>query len=777
MATNDTAALVVALSAQVDKFQKDMDKANAVANKSVKAIEDRFEAANREIGAKLSSLSYAASSQLGTLGSVLRTLGPAGTATAVAFGGAALAFKAMVDAAGELAEKAKGIRDFAESTGLSALQVQALSKAAGQVGVNSDEAQGAIVKLTSELDLLQKGQGTLREQLLRVNPSLVDQLETARSTSEAITILGKAFDGLDSTFQRNALAKAIGGRGGAAVVARLFPGLDLTKLAADLEASGKALDDNLIKKLPQLQLEIEKMSKKAKENIVSIFAEDALTRQRDFAQNILNISEAVKNFKMSADFKALLAGIGPSLSGAVFGNDFADNLTKMEAAISHFIKTGDYKTFKDTFGPAAKGALFGSPSPGPVPPPAAPTPALPQANQQQDEAQRLFELREKLIDQVAKYTKMAKEGESNPFFKEDAADAERFGKQLDQVEQKIADLNKTKSEPLKLTVTPAQQQPAAPTAAAQLQAFRESISLRENDLTLAEQQRLKQLEQNAAIEANQRVAVGAAAGMRTFTLAQQNLILAIKEQLGVATEQEIVETRIANLRALQAKGIISDSEKIAQAEAIIRKEAKETAQQLEVRASKLPQVTRYLQDARDASKQVDQTLANAFSAGENAFADFVTGAKNARQAFTDFANSVLRDIAKMAFRSLLGGLFGTAGTGGLSDLLKGLFGGGRASGGPVVPGKAYRVNENTPNSEWFFPGTPGQIVPNEVMRAPSGNVSVTVGGTVVYGNPDDATLRRLEAQSQRQAEMIRVQTRQLLSSSHASKTGVARAIA
>lgn len=43
MASNDTAALIVAMSANLDKFYKDMDAASGRADKTVKAIEDRFE--------------------------------------------------------------------------------------------------------------------------------------------------------------------------------------------------------------------------------------------------------------------------------------------------------------------------------------------------------------------------------------------------------------------------------------------------------------------------------------------------------------------------------------------------------------------------------------------------------------------------------------------------------------------------------------------------------------------------------------------------------------
>ncbi len=80
---------------------------------------------------------------------------------------------------------------------------------------------------------------------------------------------------------------------------------------------------------------------------------------------------------------------------------------------------------------------------------------------------------------------------------------------------------------------------------------------------------------------------------------------------------------------------------------------------------------------------------------------------------------MLKKIAEAVLQaSLLGqgplaGLFGTSPTGGgsvgglLGGLFKGLFG--RASGGPVARGQAYRVGENGP--EMFIPNTNGRIAP------------------------------------------------------------------
>lgn len=70
----------------------------------------------------------------------------------------------------------------------------------------------------------------------------------------------------------------------------------------------------------------------------------------------------------------------------------------------------------------------------------------------------------------------------------------------------------------------------------------------------------------------------------------------------------------------------------------------------------------------------------------------------------------------------------TAGGGGGFDLgaflgsglswLFGLFGGGRASGGQVLPGRLYEVGEA--GREWFAPSIPGQVIPNSVIKAAAG---------------------------------------------------------
>lgn len=79
------------------------------------------------------------------------------------------------------------------------------------------------------------------------------------------------------------------------------------------------------------------------------------------------------------------------------------------------------------------------------------------------------------------------------------------------------------------------------------------------------------------------------------------------------------------------------------------------------------------------------------------------------------ALSVLDSIARDAIRSGIGAIRGGGGSGGgilggVLSIASAVFGGapGRATGGPVSPGRAYRVGESGP--ELFVPTTSGRIV-------------------------------------------------------------------
>ena len=86
------------------------------------------------------------------------------------------------------------------------------------------------------------------------------------------------------------------------------------------------------------------------------------------------------------------------------------------------------------------------------------------------------------------------------------------------------------------------------------------------------------------------------------------------------------------------------------------------------------------------------------------------------------ANQMLAEIAADAVRGGLGAIFGS---GGLGGLIGGLFGlPGRATGGPVAPGRPYVVGERGP--ELFVPTASGRVE----VPMPGGGRDVRVAITI-----------------------------------------------
>lgn len=101
------------------------------------------------------------------------------------------------------------------------------------------------------------------------------------------------------------------------------------------------------------------------------------------------------------------------------------------------------------------------------------------------------------------------------------------------------------------------------------------------------------------------------------------------------------------------------------------------------------------------------------NSASNAFASFVTGAQTAKQALQSFVADIESEFIKLATNKLLEQLLGgTTGTGFFSGLSS-LFGGGKASGGPVSAGTSYTVGEH--GAEAFVPNVNGSIIPNNKM--------------------------------------------------------------
>ncbi|MPT49093.1 MAG: tail tape measure protein [Sphingobium sp.] len=155
------------------------------------------------------------------------------------------------------------------------------------------------------------------------------------------------------------------------------------------------------------------------------------------------------------------------------------------------------------------------------------------------------------------------------------------------------------------------------------------------------------------------------------------------------------------------------------------------------------------QGAQRAGKMIEDSLSRALRTGKLGFEDLRT-----------IALSVMSSIAQNALSaglSALGGGRAGSGGGGLLGSLAGIAmaaigAPGRATGGPVSPGRAYRVGENGP--ELFVPSSSGSVVANGGGGASGGRdvrVSININAPQNNGPQALAKSSRQIARSVRSA--------------------------
>ena len=149
--------------------------------------------------------------------------------------------------------------------------------------------------------------------------------------------------------------------------------------------------------------------------------------------------------------------------------------------------------------------------------------------------------------------------------------------------------------------------------------------------------------------------------------------------------------------------------------------------------------------AEQANTQMSEFAVQAARNIQSAFADFLFNPfdSNLRDMASNFAQTLNRMASELLAQQLLLSFFNAINPG--AGWGTALFGGARADGGPVSPGKAYLVGERGP--ELFMPNTAGQIQPNGA----GGNVRIVnvidpnlVGDYMTGSGGDKVVLNVLE---------------------------------
>lgn len=159
-----------------------------------------------------------------------------------------------------------------------------------------------------------------------------------------------------------------------------------------------------------------------------------------------------------------------------------------------------------------------------------------------------------------------------------------------------------------------------------------------------------------------------------------------------------------------------------------------------------------------ASKEMATDFTNGLDA-------ILTGTKSVTDALGQLAQQLEQIILKAAIENPLQNyatnlISGSAGSGGfLGDIFSGIFGGGRATGGPVSAGMLYNVNENGP--ELFAPNVDGRVIPlgGSMPQATSSSSSSSVSINVVVPDKVASNPAAARASSTMIAQMARAAVR------------------
>lgn len=153
----------------------------------------------------------------------------------------------------------------------------------------------------------------------------------------------------------------------------------------------------------------------------------------------------------------------------------------------------------------------------------------------------------------------------------------------------------------------------------------------------------------------------------------------------------------------------------------------------------------------DIRKNIEQITNSAINNLSNGLADAVMGTKSLKDAFGDFARSVIKDLTQMLikyyliqplFNAITGAFPAPAGNASPAP--------GKAIGGSVQGGKAYMVGERGP--EMFVPARTGSIVSNDDMNGGKVVVQQTINVTTGIQQTVRAEIANLMPQIQAAAK-------------------------
>ncbi|MCJ8138608.1 hypothetical protein [Falsirhodobacter halotolerans] len=197
---------------------------------------------------------------------------------------------------------------------------------------------------------------------------------------------------------------------------------------------------------------------------------------------------------------------------------------------------------------------------------------------------------------------------------------------------------------------------------------------------------------------------------------------------GLERQIDLIGKSSTEVARLQAQWAIMDEAKRAGIPLNDEMNAKISAQ-----ADEVARLTGELERGQLAQQQFD----NAIDSIAGSLSSLITSGQSVRESLGNIFRGIANDIVKSGIQSALSRALtapAAGGGGGFGGLLTKVFGGFRADGGPVSPGKAYVVGERGP--EVIVPRAMGSVIPNHKLGGGSSGSTIMIDMTGATGNAE-----------------------------------------
>jgi hypothetical protein len=252
------------------------------------------------------------SAGLGPLGMFLAGLGPAGLAAAAGLGIVVSTITSLIDGANNLAEQSRTLEAFSDATGLTIGEIQGLTQAGAQFGIESDTMTRYVQIFTAALGQAQQGTGTLFTALMKINPQLALQVSGAKDVAQGWDIVAQAYEAAASAGNQAgaaAIARAAFGRNGAVsgpLLGASAANGGIIGLAGAAEAAGGTINDTLAKSLQNLQAQIQVTNSRTDVLNESIYGPTVLQGMLAAAQARERVAQALNDMAKANGAQGLL---------------------------------------------------------------------------------------------------------------------------------------------------------------------------------------------------------------------------------------------------------------------------------------------------------------------------------------------------------------------------------------------------------------------------------------------------------------------------------------